>query len=78
MRDPLGEGLRDKILVNAVASCQDLRGIRFGKEEVDEIKEAILDVIVSHGDESYGDTGGDTDSILDVEVLGVDISGWLE
>ena len=62
----------DGVLVLAIARRQDLRGIGLAKEEVDDVEEALkvsILEIIPDGDESYGNSGRDTDSILNIEVL---------
>ena len=67
-------------LVEAVTSGQDGRRRFHVADKVGEVEEAVDSVLVTftHRDERNRNLGGNTDSILDVEVLGVDISRWLE
>ena len=68
----LCQRLRDQVLIRVVAGGQDLRRIRFGQEGVDDVEEALkvsILEIIPDGDESYGNSGRDTDSILNIEVL---------
>ena len=68
----LGERAGNVTLVLTVAGGQDLRRVRLAKEEVDDVQEAlevtILEVVADR-DESGRDTGGNTDSVLNVKVL---------
>ena len=68
----LGERAGNITLVLTVAGGQDLRRVRLAKEEVDDIQKAlkvtILEVVADR-DESGRDTGGNTDSVLNVKVL---------
>ena len=71
LRILLGDVCRDSWFVGSVASRQDLRLVILAKQEVDDVEETedVIILVFTNGDEDGRYTRGDTDSVLDVEVL---------
>ena len=64
--------LGNRALIRAVASGQDLRRRVLVEEVIDDVQESLelsILVIISNGDEGDGDVSGETNRVLNVEVL---------
>ena len=71
--DARSHSARDGVLVLAVTGSKDLRWGVLTKQEVDHVEEAAkvaIAILLARGDENSWHLGGNTNSVLDIEVLG--------
>ena len=65
-------------LVEPVARCDHQWGVVYDTvKEVDETAEVVV-VVLANGDESCRHMGGQTNCVLDVEVLWVRVVAWAQ